>query len=332
MEENIFMRGEPLNLTRQYYIVGKKNGNYYYFSYPYSDVSISSSMISTGYSTLVSSNIKPILVNITKTSSPNFYSFKGGSYNYPLISTNNVIDLKSSGSASIFELFCISGFDGNASNLYPGVWYSLENEGRQPYWNSEFCTESNKGFCNNNLITTNDNTSLNIMFIPYNNTTDESTSLKNWSFLNGKYQCAGDSRNDTGLYWFENFIKNTGNTKTSGCDTGSYTNSNSNNCYFSESSTCLDGFLYKLCNETNECGNCLGVCEIVDENMKPCKYDFSENVKNPLSCNAKKENDNDVTLSTIIILIVCILILLGIIFFCVFIFYRIYKNKNDTNN
>lgn len=332
MSNNLFMRGEPFDLSRIYYIIGRKNNNYYYFTNYGSESSILSTMISTPY-TSFNTVISPIPIKIIKKSSPNFYSFTGNSLNYPLISTNNIIDLKPSGVSTIFELFAIDAFSGSASDLYPGIWYSFENSGITPRWNTNFCLESSKGFCNSNPTTQNDITTLEIMFIPYNITDNSLTTLNSWSIYNGSYQCTQDSRSDVGLYWFESFIKNTGNTASKNCETNAYINSNSNNCYFSESDTCHQGFLYSVCLNNSECGNCLGICDISNNNnMKACKYDFSitsEKGISPLSCNPKKENSDNTDQSTIILIILCIFILLIIIFFCIFIFYKIYKNKNN---
>ena len=349
---SLFMRGDPFDFSIAYYVIGRKDGIYYYYT---SNVNTSSNvkanMVSVPYGSL-KGVVSPIQLTIKKEGSPNLYSFKGGASYYPLVvSSSNIIDISSTSSSSqIFVLVANNAFGGDASNLYPGVWYSfyINNTNVDALWYAEPCnSQDKKPFCNtstNNGITS---SNMEIMFIPQNvldNGQLGKNTIVKWGTKNGVNSCLYDSLNiDIGLVWFQNYITNNTSEKTIGCE-GGYVNSLSYNCYFTNNSICENGYLYTICANSDECGNCMGICDIDSENnMKPCLYDFNVSSSSSssfgggggeetqLSCNPKTPDapTNSQYFILIIIIIILFFIIIGA---AIFFGYKTYKMKNNDDD
>ena len=345
MESNIFMRGDPLDLKAlDYYIIGRSNGIYYYFTTPYNNTSVKATMTSSLYSTIKTGNLQPIKIAITKTASPNSYSFKGGSSYYPLVTnTSGVLDLSSTSTSQSFFLYAIDALNSDGSNLYPGIWYSIYTSDSliKPSWYEEICSTSNTPFCNITLTSGLSSSPMDIMFIP-ENLLDKTTNgqgpytINKWGIYQGVHTCIYDTLNpDIGLVWFQYFITNDPKEKSVNCSSG-YVDSTSYNCYFTNNDICNNGYLYQVCNtSTQTCGECLGICDVVNDNMKPCLYDFNINSENTetntqLSCNPKTPEPSNKNEGVTLFIVFMILILLIIFAVVGFVIYKVYKNNKNN--
>ena len=326
--ESIFMRGNAFDLSTNFYIVGKHNGIYYYLTSPFntSNNSINICMTSIAYDKI---GLSPIKINLKKVTSPNMYSLKGGVSLYNILTNNyNVMDYDKTNSQKTenFEFFANNAFETNGDNLYPGVWYTLYSSSTNsiPLWNSQVCTTSNKPFCNYTNNPQIEFLPMDIMFVPENISSSPSQTLQ--SFKNG--QCFHDSKSDIGLLYFTYYIAKYTDKVTENCDIDMLT-SKSQNCYFTSYDACSDGYLYQFCTTNQSCGNCLGVCEIVNNNMKSCGYNYyAQEGDLPMTCDPKSPNPENTNypffIAFCIIIIMIFLIVGGIIF------YKIIKNKNKN--
>ena len=314
------MRGDSFDLNLSYYIIGKHEGTYYYLTVPYNNTNINMMMVSMKFDTI---GLSPIKISIKKKDNPNYYSFLGGTGFYNLATNDkNILDLSSSSTSQTFQLNSNNSFYQSADNIYPGIWYTLLNQSNlnEPLWNTQICTTNEKPFCNKQMNPQTDGLAMEIMFVPQNIKPNylnffKDNSCKQWEQI------------DIGLLWFQYWITNDEKNKTINCNSD-YVSSKSQNCYFSNNVACSNGYLYQFCTPDQSCGKCLGICEINNDTMKPCSYNLTDTKNsdsNPLVCdNVTPKSDN----SYLIFIIFCIFLIIIFIVIGIFLFYKVYKNKN----
>ena len=306
-EKSLFMRGSNFSIPQEFYLVGRsQNSNIYYYLTINSDNTLI--FTSLDYQSLSEYKFPKVKLN--------YISKDLATYS---LSINDVI----------IQSVTINNYDSMNNNLatylYPGLWYRLFNSDlTQITWNLLDCTTSNI-FCVNlsNIVQVK---SLDIMFIPINNDID-SNNISIWKQNSeNKYTCLSYLDNpQLGLNLFNNWILNNNDSPVN-CSGDKYLTNLSNNCYFTNTNSCNQGYLYD--STLNDiCGNNLGICT----NYMPCIYDYNNK---KLSCSDNPtptptpEPTNDFPLSIILIVFICIIILIVII--CLFISFGVKKNKENN--
>lgn len=312
----IFMYGNPLNFTLQYYILGKTDGKYFYLSknipkYKNDELAPDHLFISLQYS---SGSITPTSVII-----------KENSNNYGLQSLNEADQISYFTNELNNTMLCSSptlvDFKINTSELitlYPGLWYKILNTNdEEVLWPIVTCNDSTH-FCKTVLdeIKTSE---LEIMFIPVNTSSNQLSTWTNLSNPDGttKVGCGGDNGNNLalGLIWSDIWITNPSSMVN--CVGPTTLSESSLNCRFASIDACNSQYLYSLCNSAEVCGACLGGCS--EGNC--CQYDKPGAVP-ALFCNENTKNEKDKKTDPLMIvfLVFCIL-------FFIFVMVVLFKPK-----
>lgn len=270
----IFMRGDPCDLSITYYLAciyssskgyvfiqNTPNAEYQnvipvggllevsdmYDDYPLIEFQLT--MISTGIYTLVPTNsdLQNYCLGINTS----------GYFDLVLINDNTPTNITFStpSANSSYNIY-------NMGVLYPSLNYSLIANYTV---NADGTSTSPQKFYLFNLSSSNSweyytvfPTLVNVMLIPVN-----VGQLATWQYDTDTSTGAcyySTDKADIGIEWFNNWLTGT----SVGCDNGGNVDESSNNCYFSTSNSCLNGFLYGYCTD-GTCGQCMGQTNISNE-------------------------------------------------------------------
>lgn len=301
----IFMRGNPLNMGKQYFIVGKSNETYYYMMADPSKVG-GIVMYSTNYF-----NISPSRVTVNRSSS-NRYSLRtinGDGISMYLSLSDGVIDAMSTGTTSIS---LTDEWNLSQNVLYPGIFYSLEGK-----LNAYTCTSTTTIPLCNASSNTKELKDMTIMLIPINETVvaDNNTGYGTLSvFSNG--DCVGSLGETLGLQLFESWIGVNTVLTQSNCNVIGPLTTSSNNCVFSSVDACTARYLYQY--TSGDCGDNIGIC------TEGCRY---SNSSPPFTCESSEtQEDKDETKTN---LFLALFLLVFIIIGMLLVFGYFGKNNNE---
>lgn len=319
----VFMRGNSYSLDDFFYVVGEVGGVYYYLVMNTTDNNLSKTlMVSMTYDNLKKSGAEFCKVFLQYYNGK--YTMKGSSTLLPMSTNdNNTLDINASKPADQLTLIANNAFDGNADNLYAGVYYTLFANDNIVKWNSMACTSSIPPFCNSSVNTAVDVKSMNIMLIPQN--LDADNDLSNLTFWNGSSCQLYRGNTTVGLQYFQWFItkdKIYGSVGCSGVNTN-YLSSESKYCYFTDVIACESKYLYQV---GGTCGLSLGTCQLTADTMPSCNYSSKEN---KMQC-TQPDSDNSDYMLYIYIFIISIVVILIIV--AIVLIYKHYSKKNKKQN
>lgn len=323
IENSLFMRGNNFNLPNNFFIVGKSqiDNLYYYLNInKTTNELIFISTLTPDYTQLPQITLKQ------NSSSNGTYSFLYENLGLIISEENDYLTIGETTTSSILYFNNIGSLDNSISNyIYPGLWYQLKYNNSQLIWKTLGCENTSEVFCKDNMENLIDK-SLDIMFIPINDSTNSNSSNNtpgpnNLSIWSGS-SCDSIIGDDFyGIKLFKNYILNNKDAPNN-CKGNVKATSSNINCYFTNIEMCTNSYLYDTTIPSESCGKTLGICE----NSKPCIYDYkttnlscSENPTNPET--PTNENNFNTTIILVIFLIIIIVIIL------IFIMVGINKNK-----
>jgi len=326
------MRGDPLDLSGTFYMYTTIGTTTYIYCYNSSNGQLSGVEPVAGFLEYTSeyTDYSPVSFNIASISPQNF-SLQSGN-DYLGVNSSNIFDLVSGSIPEVTFSAPTSNSAYNVYNLqsyiYPSLPFEMSISGTSyPFYIFEPVSSSNWTYYVINK------TVAYPAFFPSNN-----GQLTVWQtttdYPNGA--CFYSSSSTTlGIQWLYDWTTGT----SQNCDTAGALDSSYNNCYFSDSQSCLAGYVYDLCS-TTECGNCLGS---VPTSGNACYYNvpgssiplFDSDASVAVNTSSLFELDTTDTTnssngcsSTAIIIIIIFIILIIIGGFI----YIIYRNGNKDNN
>ena len=295
MSTSIFMRGDPLDLTQQFYLSYTNSNLTYLYCLNTSDVKYNSVTPIAGFLSMSSSYSKYSAVQFKITSlGDNSYSFQSGDY-YLGLNSSNIIDLVSSVSVAIKFSAPSTSTSYNIYNIlnsiYPGLPYSNTINGMIYSWYI-FNISSSSSDWNSYLVNIKQITPF---IFPVNN-----GQIAVWQ-VNSSYESGACFYSTTdasiGIEWLYNWSINSGDTASINCDTQGNIDSTYNNCYFSSINSCEAMYSYSLCSGADICGNCLGNTQ--GSNI-PCRYNTPKSYP-PLFASSTPVSDESVINSAILL-------------------------------
>ncbi len=298
------MRGNPLTMGEQYFIVGKSGNTYYYMM---ADPSKTGGVVmySTNYY-----NISPSRVTITKSSGVNYSlrTLNGDGTAVYLRLSDGIIDAVST---SRTDISLIDQYNLSQNVLYPGIFYTLSGK-----LNALTCTSTTTTPLCKNSNSTKVLLDMTIMIIPINFEVQDKGygTLSLWK--NG--DCIGTVDETFSLLLFESFIGANTDFTQNNCNIIGPLTTSSNNCPFSSVESCVSRYLYEYTSE--ECGNNIGVCS------SGCRYNTPGSTP-VFTCETESNNEEQEGIKTswFLIMMVVFLFLLIIIYF----FYRSSNNSSS---
>lgn len=315
------MRGNPLTMGDQFFIVGVSDNTYYYMMADPSKVG-GVVMYSTNYY-----NITPSRVTITKGSNNSYYLRTNNgdgkamylSLNVNMTSStttltdetssnstststdNNVIDAISTSKVSI-TLTDDYGLSKNV--LYPGLWYTIEGKMNTLPCTSTVTTPLCKASSKTSTLK-----QMKIQIIPINYTDENSNNqygdISVWmTDSSGVGFCGGLTGETLSLQLFESWIGANTSYPQVNCNIAGPLSTQSNNCVFSSFTACDSKYLYEY--SSGECGNEMGVCS------QGCRY---SQTTPPFTCLPQEPNEEDEeeTKRYLIVFIIFIVVLILIV-------------------
>ena len=264
MSSSIFMRGDPLNLTDNFYLAYTSSSYTYIFTMNTSKYTFNQITPTAGFLQLTDqySEYTPVSFTVVNLGN-NTYSFQSGDF-YLGLNSVNIIDLVSTSSTAL--LFTQPSENTNniyniQNTLYPGIPYVVQYNSTTYKW-----------YC----FTPINSTSWEYYAISYItptpflfpvNTGQLAIWQTNSSYPNG--ECFFSSTNKIlGIEWLYNWTQGT----SVNCDTSGTLDSTYNNCYFADLLACESMYAYNFCIGSDLCGTCMG--NVSDPTVNQCRYNI----------------------------------------------------------
>lgn len=335
---DLFVKGNPYDLSiNQFYLVGKNNNTYYYLTKPVLESAANCVFTSTpllyveNYLTIIDiTSIGNKLYNIIGTS----VSTNSGSF----IVKDEIIDINT-GKSSKLEFVPQNGSLKSSDYLYPGIWYKIYNNNLEVKWKIQKCKEkaidTQTNFCTS-FTDQIDYGYLDVMLVqvnkggPIENKNGElvasPTNFIVWK--NSGCKTIYDYPS-LGLTYFEAWavpmISNKDSQPTN-CQGPGKISPKSNNCAFSNLQACQNASLFMECSESQNCGECLGYCS-----EKFCQYDYDPKGEYPLSCNPKYDKPLNFWQKYQLYIIIAIVVVIVLLIIGISVFAS-WKNKKNKKN